>query len=136
MKRIHINSYDGTHVKAPIRCNECGKTLDDYKIGDFYGDCVMNGTSEDIQLGVGIIFIEQITIEIAKHIVKIIPKFVGLTAEVDEVAEHYLLNKDIILFEKLVHTEKLPNKFLFYGIPLKIKKGDRGPVRAFTITSR
>jgi len=47
--------------------------------------------------------------------------------------EQYLLSNDIILFERLANTNKLPKKFLFYGAPLKIKDGDGSPVRAFAI---
>jgi kynurenine formamidase len=135
MKRIHINGHDGTHVNAPIHCTKNGKTLDDYDVSDFCGECVLHEIDSDIKSGMGIIFTKQITMETAKHIVRIRPKFVGLVVEADEKIEQYLLNNGIILFERLANTDKLPKLFLFYGVPLKIKDGDGSPVRAFAVLS-
>ena len=69
----------------------------------------------------------------ADYIVKIKPKFVGLAVEADEKIEQYLLNNNLILFERLINTHNLPKKFMFYGVPLKIKDGDGSPVRAFAV---
>jgi len=135
MKRIHMNSHDGTHVNAPIHCTKDGKTLDDFKVGNFCGECVLYEKDLDIQTGIGIIFKQQITMQIAERIVKIKPKFVGLVVEVDEEIEKYLLNNDIILFERLANIDNLPKKFVFYGVPLKINNGDGSPVRAFAVLS-
>lgn len=135
MKRLHLNGHDGTHVNVPVHCNKKGKTLDNYKVTDFFGECVLYKTDRDIKSGMGIIFLKQITMDTAKKIAKIKPKFVGLVVEADEKIERYLLNNNIILFERLVNTNKLPKKFLFYGVPLKIKNGDGSPIRAFAILS-
>lgn len=135
MKRIHMSGHDGTHVNTPIHSTKNGKTLDDFKIVDFCGECVLYDNDADIKTDIGIIFKEQITMEIAKYIVKIKPKFVGLVVEADEEIEKYLLNNEIILFERLTNIDNLPKKFIFYGVPLKIKDGDGSPIRAFAVLS-
>src|SRR5215467_1437008 len=37
MRRIEMNSHDGTHVNVPIHGTANGKTLDDYTLSDFCG---------------------------------------------------------------------------------------------------
>ena len=135
MKRIHMNGHDGTHVNAPIHCTKDGKTLDDFKLSNFCGECVLYESDSDIQTGIGIIFKNQIDKRLAEKTVKIKPKFVGFVVEADEEIEKYLLNNDIILFERLTNIDNLPKKFQFYGVPLKIKDGDGSPVRAFAVLS-
>ena len=44
-----------------------------------------------------------------------------------------LLEKGIISFENLANTDKLPEAFTFYGVPLNIKEADGSPVRAFAV---
>lgn len=133
MKRIHMNTHDGTHVNAPIHGVKDGKTLNNFEVSDFCGESILYENYSDIQFGIGILFQKQINMGIAEQIVKIKPKFVGLVVEVDEEIEKYLLKNDIMLFERLTNVDKLPKKFNFYGAPLKIKDGDGSPVRAFAI---
>ena len=136
MKRIHINTHDATHVNVPIHATQNGKTLDDYSVEDFVGDAVIFETPQDIEPGIGLIFRHQnIDMELAKMIAEKKPKFIGLasTFEFDESVEKYLLAEGIISFERLANTEKLANKFKFYGVPLPIKASDGSPVRAFAI---
>lgn len=136
MKRIHMNGHDGTHVNVPVHCKDDGKTLDDYKIEDFYGVCVIYDDISDIKPEQGVIFTNNnITMELAKKIVKRKPKFIGLSSvfEVDEEIEKYILKNDIVFFEHLANTDKLPKKFIFHGVPLRIKKGDGSPIRAYAI---
>ncbi len=135
MKRIHMNGHDGTHVNAPIHCSKNGKTLDDFEPSDFCGECVLYENGSDIQAGVGIIFKNQIDMQIAEKIIEVRPKFVGLVVEAEEEIEKYLLKNNIILFERLTNTDNLPKRFYFYGVPLKIKDGDGSPVRAFAVLS-
>jgi kynurenine formamidase len=47
--------------------------------------------------------------------------------------EKLLLKHNIISCENLIHTDELPSKFMFYGVPLNIKDSDGSPVRAFAI---
>ena len=60
--------------------------------------------------------------EIAQHIVRVKPKFIGLSNafEFDLEVEKFLLHNDIVSFERLENTSLLPKNFIFYGIPLKI----------------
>ncbi|MEY9866673.1 arylformamidase [Peribacillus sp. B2I2] len=46
-----------------------------------------------------------------------------------------LLNNDIYIVENLVNLEKLPkhSRFLFFGIPLKLKNATASPIRALSI---
>ncbi len=133
MKRIHINGHDGTHVNVPRHCKNDGKTLDDYKVQDFCGECVIYESLEDIQSNQGVIFRQDITMILAQVIVKKKPPFIGLSSEfeIDEDVEKILLGNDIICFERLANTENLPKSFFFHGAPLKIKEGDGSPVRAY-----
>ncbi len=135
MKRFHINGHDGTHVNVPVHCKSNGKTLDDYKIQDFCGDCVIYKTPQDINSDQGVIFTQQINMELAQIIVEKCPKFIGLSFkfEMDITVEKFLLQSDILCFEQLANTERLPPKFFFHGTPLKIKKGDGSPIRAYAI---
>ena len=59
MKRIHMNGHDGTHVNAPIHCKINGKTLDDYHIEDFCGNCLIYAGIQDIKPNEGVIFTNQ-----------------------------------------------------------------------------
>jgi len=134
MKRIHINGHDGTHVNVPLHCEKDGKTLDDYNIKDFIGDCSIYEENQDTNSDEGVIFTKQnINMRLAKIIVENKPKFIGLSAEFefDEKVEQFLLKKGILCFERLANTDKLPKKFFFNGVPLKIKAGDGSPVRAY-----
>ena len=136
MKRLHINSHDGTHLNVPIHGTKDGRILDSYTLGDFIAKCRIYKSDSDIKKGLGVIFRDQnIDLKIAKTIVKKRPKFVGLSSrfEFDVDVEKYLLEEGIISFERLANTEKLPDEFIFYGVPLKIKDGDGSPVRAFAI---
>ena len=136
MKRIHMNGHDGTHVNTPLHCKAGGNTLDDYSVEDFCGECVLYESDEDVQPGVGVVFSHlNITQDMANVIVERKPKFVGLSSnfEFDESVEQYLLQHDVICFERLANTETLPKKFMFHGAPLPIQKGDGSPVRAYAI---
>jgi len=134
MRRVQINSHDGTHVNAPIHGIEGGKTLDDYPLDAFCGPTkIYDGT---IKKDKRVIFRDQnIDKIIAEEIKRVKPRFVGLSSEYefDVDIEKDLLNEDIILFERLANLAKLPAEFMFYGMPLKIKEGDGSPIRAFAI---
>lgn len=136
MKRIHMNSHDGTHVNVPIHCKVWGKTLDDYELCDFIAPARIFETEWDIRPDEALIFSKiDITQNIAEKIVEIKPPFIGVPAhfEFDLDIERYLLENDIISFERLVNTDKLPKEFMFHGVPLKIRDGDGSPVRAYAI---
>jgi len=134
MRRVQINSHDGTHVNAPIHGAEGGKTLDDYSLAAFCGPAkIYDGTIEKEK---GVFFRDQnIDEEIAKEIKQVRPRFVGLSSEYDfdGAIEKDLLKEGIVSYERLAHLDKLPAEFMFYGVPLKIQRGDGSPVRAFAV---
>lgn len=136
INRIEMNSHVGTHINIPIHGTKSGNNLDYYTIERFISESVIFKNQEDIVHRYGIIFTDfNIDKEIAEIIINRKPKFVGLSAdfEFDEKIEKYLLENNIISYERLVNTKKLPKRFMFYGVPLKIKKGDGSPVRAFAV---
>jgi len=136
MNRIQINSHDGTHVNVPIHCKKWWKNLDDYTLSNFVWRAHLYETEWDIITDEWLVFHDiNITQEIAEKIVKIRPLFIALPSkfEFDIEIEKYLLENDIISFERLENTHKLPKTFMFYGVPLKIRKGDGSPIRAFAI---
>lgn len=136
MRRIQMNSHDGTHVNVPIHGALIGKNLDDYKLDDFVGKARKYKNLSDIQAGVGVIFTDiNIDRKITDEIIKKRPKFVGLSDqfEFDIQLEKELLAADVISFERLANTDQLPEEFFFHGAPLKIQAGDGSPVRAYAI---
>lgn len=136
MRRLEINTHDGTHVNSPIHGIANGKSLDDFPLESFCGSAIIFTSEKPLAKDMGIIFrdrnIDQAT---AKKILQVHPRFVGLSSqfEVDVEIEKELLKADIMLFERLCNLDRLPQAFEFYGMPLKIKQGDGSPVRAFAI---
>ncbi len=136
MRRIEINSHDWTHVNVPAHAELWWKNLDDYILDDFIWESILFENIADIQFWFWIIFWEKknISMEIAEEIVKIGPKFVWVSLEFDIEIEKYLLKHDIISFENLINTKKLPKRFFFHGAPMKIREWDWAPVRAYAIS--
>lgn len=136
MLRMHLNLHDGTHVNVPLHAVDKGKDLDDYELADFCGQAVIYDPSQPMDGSKGVIFRDHdINIEIGEEIKRVMPRFIGLSAtyEFDIEIEKDLLRAGIVSFEKLTNLELLPQEFMFYGMPLKIKKGDGSPVRAIAI---
>lgn len=136
MKRIHINSHDGTHVNVPIHSKMWGKMLDNYTLSNFIAPAVKFESVDDISSTAALIFDAiDISKEIAEKIVEIRPPFIWVPAhfEFDLDIERYLLENDIISFERLINTGKLPKEFMFHWVPLKIRNWDGSPVRAYAI---
>jgi arylformamidase len=135
MRRLNINAHDGTHINFPIHGLKEGKNQDDYKLEDFIGESYLFETYDDIKTGFGIIFNKDITWDDAYKIAEIKPKFVGSWAknDIDVDIEKHFFKHDILLYERLINIDKLPKKFMFYGMPLRIRKADGSPVRAFAI---
>lgn len=136
MKRLHLNSHDGTHVNVPLHAVEGGKSLDDYDLTDFMGTAHLYRGPEDIKSGQGIIFHDiNIDTKIAEIIKTQKPQFVGLSNEFefDIKIERDLLKHGIISFKNLANTDQLPASFMFHGVPLPIKGGDGSLVRAYGV---
>jgi arylformamidase len=136
LSTISIPSHIGTHVNVPWHMVAKGKTIGDYSISDFLGKAERFISGMSMDKNTGVIFTEQnIDKEIAQALIKQPPKFIGLSDqfEFDVELERLLLVHNIISFENLANTDKLPTNFEFYGVPLRIKDGDGSPVRAFAI---
>jgi arylformamidase len=132
--RLEINVHDGTHVNFPIHANPNGQASDDFALENFCGESLIFRSVEDIIPGMGIFFRDQnITLDLAQKCVEIGVKFVGVSAQFDMniEAERFLCKAGMLNFERIVHLEKCPKKFEFYGIPLLIENADGSPVRAF-----
>lgn len=136
MRRIQMNLHDGTHVNAPVHMAAGGKSLDDLALNLFSGTCVLYTENMVMKPDTGVIFTtKNIDMALAQHFVQTPPKFIGLSDqfEFDIDVEKFLLEHDIISYENLANTDKLPKQFMFYGFPLRIKEGDGSPVRALAV---
>ena len=136
LRQISISSHIGTHVNVPAHSVKDGKTLDDYSLESFMGRAHLFRKNMPVPTHVGVIFHDHnIDREIADWIVLNKPPFVGLSSkfEIDVDIEKCFLEAEIILYENLANTHQLPDSFTFFGVPLKITKGDGCPVRAFAV---
>ena len=114
------------------------KSLDDYALDAFREPAVLYAPDQPIDPGKGLIFRDRnIDTVMAGDIMRARPCFVGLSSdfEYDEDIERDLLAADIVTFERLANTERLPDEFIFYGMPLNIRATDGSPVRAFAVVS-
>lgn len=138
MRRLEMNGHDATHVNLPFHATADGKTLDDFPIDAFMGDAVLYESDKDIETGVGLVFHKiDITWETARAVAELRPKFIGLPAhfEFDIEIERWLLEREVISFERLINTAALPKRFCFHGAPLNIVAGDGSPVRAYAVAA-
>jgi kynurenine formamidase len=136
VRGIQMNTHDGTHVNVPSHTEINGKSLSEIPLENFSGKCRIYKRGMEMKSDEGIIFRdENIDRVVADDIIKYKPKFIGLTDkfDFDLELEKELLKHEIISYEKLANTDKLPDEFTFYGIPLNIKNGDGSPVRAFAV---
>jgi len=136
MRRLEMNTHDGTHVNAQVHGVKNGKNLDDYPLERFCGPARIYNSNTPMNPDEGIIFRDRnIDKKIAEQIRAAHPRFVGLSSkfELDIDIEKGLLKEDVLLFEKLANLDQLPEAFDFYGMPLKIKDGDGSPIRAFAV---
>lgn len=136
MRSMTLTTHIGTHVNVPYHMNNAGKRLDSYYLDRFIGRAELYTEGMKTYKNKGIIFsAKNITREIAYLLIKYPPKFIGLSEkfEFDISLEKLLLDADIISFENLTNTDKLPPSFSFYGVPLRIKESDGSPVRAFAV---
>ncbi len=136
LRNMTLTTHIGTHVNVPYHMVKDGKKLDQFYIDSFFGKSELYKTGMKFYHNKGVIFSScNIDQKIAEDLIKFPPKFIGLSEkfEFDIAVEKLLLEKGIISFENLANTEKLPQEFTFYGVPLNIKEADGSPVRAFAI---
>ena len=136
LRRLNLSTHIGTHVNVPYHMVKNGKNLDEYPLDSFMGPAVIYKKEIILDKQTGVIFHNQnIDQKIADLLIANPPKFIGLSSkyEFDVPLEKLLLEHGIISFENLINTEKLPGKFMFYGVPLNISGADGSPVRAFAV---
>ena len=134
LRNMTLTTHIGTHVNVPYHMNASGKRLDYYSLDRFIGEAELYVEGMNFDKNKGIIFsTTNITKEITDNLIKNPPKFIGLSEkfEFDISLEKLLLDADILSFENLTNTDKLPQRFMFYGVPLRIQESDGSPVRAF-----
>lgn len=137
LRQMTIATHLGTHVNVPYHMVKDGKKLDQFSIDDFIGKAMIYSDDKNWDSDTGLIFKDRnIDQKIVEKFIDSPPKFVGLSSEFefDLPIEKLLLEHGIISFENLANTEKLPDTFIFYGVPLNIPGADGSPVRAFAST--
>lgn len=138
LRLLTLTTHIGTHVNVPYHMVATGKRLDTYPLESFMGPAVIYKDGMVPSTETGVIFRDQnIDQAIADLLIKSPPKFIGLSAkfEFDIPLEKLLLEHGILSYENLMNTEKLPDAFMFYGVPLNIPMADGSPVRAFATHS-
>ena len=136
LRRLEINSHDGTHVNVPAHMIAGGRSLDDYAPDAFCGRARLYREDVAMESGLGYLFADRtIDVVLAEQLVAARPRFVGLANDrgLDVEIQRALLAAGIIVFENLVNLGRLPDAFDFYGMPLRIRDGDGSPVRAFAV---
>ena len=136
LRRLQINSHDGTHVNVPAHAAVNGKRLQDYSLDCFCGQAVIYHPGLSMQPDKGVIFRDRnIDPGISQAIMLAKPKFVALSDafEFDLQIERDLLAEGIISYERLTNLDQLPESFMFYGLPLNIQSGEGSPVRAVAV---
>ena len=133
LRKLSMGTHTGTHVDAYSHMHIDKENLDDIPIENFFGQAILVDLSHDWPEKIGLLFIEEIGIEVFNRIIKSKPKFVG--GNINEELERALLGEEIITYTGLINLNLIEkNKvFMFYGLPLKIKSGDGSPVRAIAI---
>lgn len=136
LRSLSLTTHIGTHVNVPYHMVEKGKRLSEFSLDAFCGDTELYKPGMTISKHKGILFTTcNIDKAIADVLVKTPPKFIGLSEkfEFDIALEKLLLEHNIISFENLTNTDKLPDQCIFYGMPLNIADADGSPVRAFVL---
>lgn len=136
LRNLTLTTHIGTHVNVPYHMVEKGRRLTDFQLDAFCGEAELYKQGMTISSEKGIIFsTSNIDQSIANILIKTPPKFIGLSEqfEFDIVLEKLLLEHNIISFENLTNTDKLPDTFMFYGMPLNISEADGSPVRAVAL---
>jgi kynurenine formamidase len=136
LRRLEINSHDGTHVNVPSHMIAGARSLDDYALADFCGPARLYVSGEPMSATEGILFADRnIDPPLVGKIKSARPRFVGLSwrFDFDVEIERGLLDAGVICFERLANLDQLPHRFQFFGMPLKIRGGEASPVRAFAV---
>ncbi len=138
LRCLQLSSHTGTHVDAFCHMDKKGKTLDEMPVNKFMGPAKLVKVSDQFPREIGLAFMGQkLPVELWQRIKIVKAPFILVDKDCDFPVEleRKLLQEQVITFTDLVNFDKLPNnkKFMFYGLPLKIKDGDGSPVRAVAV---
>lgn len=133
LRHLRMGSHTGTHVDAYSHMHPNKASLDEIPIERFFGEAQVVEIAQKWPSEMGLLFNEEMAIEMLDRILESKPRFVG--GNMTEELERALLEREIITYTGLVNLEQIPNQTtcMFYGLPLKIKNGDGSPVRAIAI---
>ena len=133
VRKLSLGSHTGTHVDAFSHMDRTGESLDQIPLERFCGRAYLVDKEDKFPINKGLLFKERVGVDSLDKIIAAQPNFIG--GPISEELERSLLNNKIITFTGLVNLELLPTNesFMFYGLPLKINKGDGSPIRAIAI---
>lgn len=133
LNNIEMGSHTGTHVDAFSHMHKNQETLDDIPLNNFFGESQVIKRKQEFPKRIGLFFIEKIDFNESHRLIEANPSFVG--GNLTEELERELLKNKILTYTNLVNLEKIPKnrRFMFFGLPLKLREGDGSPVRAIAI---
>lgn len=133
LRKLELSTHTGTHVDAFSHMHESLASLDEIPLERFFGEARVVSDKIPLKQGIGLFFVEEISLEMLDTLLQAKPNFVG--GHLTEALERALLTNEIITYTNLINLEQLPFNcsFTFYGLPLKIQEGDGSPVRAIAI---
>lgn len=133
LRNLSFGTHTGTHVDAFSHMHQGMASVDQIPVERFLGEAQVVEHSKEWPKNIGLFFTEKVGLESLSKLLEARPRFVG--GELTEELERALLKREIITYTHLVNLEKLTkhSSFTFYGLPLKIQKGDGSPVRAIAV---
>jgi len=157
MNFVEAETHVGTHVEVPAHVIDNGKSCSDLPLSVFWGSGIvfrfLDRTEKNCRLtpndlpGVergDIVLIggapdrpyPEVGQETAKWLLEKGIKMIGIDdwAAVDDPAHHVLLPNDIPIIEQLAHLDQLRHqRFLFFGLPLRVHEMDSSWIRAVAL---
>lgn len=133
LRKLELSTHTGTHVDAFSHMHASAASLDEIPLKRFFGEARVVSSKIPLKPGIGLFFVEEISLKMLDTLLQAKPNFVG--GHLTEDLERALLANEIITYTDLINLEQLPfdYSFTFYGLPLKIQEGDGSPVRAIAI---
>lgn len=136
LRKLSMGSHTATHVDAFSHMDNYGKNLEQISLDRFFGEAQLVSIEDDFPLNIGLLFDEEVSIEMLEKILVAKPNFVG--GNITLALERELLKNEVVTYTNLVNLKQLPlhETFMFYGFPLRINEGDGSPVRAVAIVNK
>lgn len=155
VSKLGMGTHTGTHVDMPAHFLENAKTVDNFTLDKFIGNCIalplcireneLCIKDNDIHLvheqNIVILYAPcdlQISQSVCDILITKDIKAVGInrpSIDSDGTLHRKFLSSDIVIFENLNFSESLLYKHgTFHGVPLYLENADASPVRAYIIT--